>query len=227
MAGLPRYFETSIAALLLLIASPVSLLAALLIRVTSPGPILFRQARVGQSGRVFTLYKLRTMSLSREEGLQVTAANDSRVTWIGRILRKTKIDELPELWNVLKGDLSLVGPRPEVPRYVDLANPKWNRVLEAKPGITDPVTLKLRNEEALLAQVNGDREEYYLQVLQPYKLRGYVDYLNNRSSWTDIKVLLQTLIAVIFPRTAPLPSSAEIELSREPQTRFSLASSAE
>lgn len=227
MAGLPRYFETAIAALLLLITSPASILAALLIRVTSQGPILFRQARVGQSGRVFTLYKLRTMSISREEGLQVTAANDSRVTWIGRILRKTKIDELPELWNVLKGDLSLVGPRPEVPRYVNLANPKWNRVLQARPGITDPVTLKLRNEEVLLARVNGDREEYYLQVLQPYKLRGYVDYLNNRSSWTDIKVLLQTFIVIIFPHMAPLPSSAEIELSPEPQTGFSLASSPE
>ena len=226
MAGLPRYFETSIAVLLLLIASPAILLAALLIRVTSPGPSLFRQARVGQSGRVFTLYKLRTMSLSREERLQVTAANDSRVTWIGRILRKTKIDELPELWNVLKGDLSLVGPRPEVPRYVNLANPEWNRVLQARPGLTDPVTLKLRNEEVLLARVNGDREEYYLQVLQPYKLRGYVDYLNNRNSWTDIKVLLRTFIAIIFPHTAPPPSSAEIELAPEP-TRFSLVSSPE
>ncbi len=221
MAGLPRYSEASIAALLLLIASPATLLAALLIRVTSPGPIIFRQARVGQSGRAFTLYKLRTMSLSREEGLQVTAANDSRVTWIGRILRKTKIDELPELWNVLKGDLSLVGPRPEVPRYVNLADPQWNRVLQARPGITDPVTLKLRNEEVLLAQVKGDREEYYLKVLQPYKLRGYVDYLNKRSSWSDIKVLLQTSIAILFPHTAPLPNSAEIEQSHEPQNRFS------
>jgi lipopolysaccharide/colanic/teichoic acid biosynthesis glycosyltransferase len=221
MPGLPRYFEASMAALLLLIASPASLLAALLIRMTSPGPILFRQSRVGQSGRAFTLYKLRTMSVSRDEDLQVTAANDSRVTWIGRILRKTKIDELPELWNVLKGDLSLVGPRPEVPRYVNLTNPQWNRVLQARPGITDPVTLKLRNEEDLLAQIEGDREEYYLKVLQPYKLRGYVDYLNNRSSWTDIKVLLQTSIAILFPHTAPLPRSAEIEQSHEPRTHFS------
>ena len=210
MAGLPRYFEASIAALLLVVASPASLLAALLIRVTSPGPILFRQTRVGQSGRAFKLYKLRTMTFS-SDGLQVTAANDSRITWIGKLLRKTKIDELPELWNVLKGDLSLVGPRPEVPRYVNLENPQWNRVLQARPGITDPVTLKLRNEEVLLAQVKGDREEYYLKVLQPYKLCGYLNYLSNRTSWTDLKILLQTTIAIVFPRTAPLPSSAEIE----------------
>lgn len=210
MPGLPRYFEASIAFFALVISSPATLLAALLIRVTSPGPIIFRQARVGQSGRVFNLYKLRTMRLS-SEGSQVTAANDSRITWIGRILRKTKVDELPELWNVLKGDLSLVGPRPEVPRYVNLENPLWKRVLEARPGITDPVTLKLRNEEIFLAQVEGDREEYYRKVLQPYKLQGYLDYLSNRSCRTDVKILLRTSVAVIFPGAAPLPSSAEIE----------------
>lgn len=210
MPGLPRYFEAAIAFLVLVIAAPASLLAALLIRVTSPGPILFRQARVGQNGRAFNLYKLRTMRLS-SGGSQVTAANDSRITWIGRILRKTKVDELPELWNVLKGDLSLVGPRPEVPRYVDMQNPLWKRVLQARPGITDPVTLKLRNEEVFLAQVEGDREEYYLRVLQPYKLQGYLDYLSKRTSWTDVKILLHTSVAIIFPRAAPLPSSAEIE----------------
>jgi lipopolysaccharide/colanic/teichoic acid biosynthesis glycosyltransferase len=145
------------------------------------------------------------------DGSQVTAANDSRITWIGRILRKTKIDELPELWNVLKGDLSLVGPRPEVPRYVDLENPLWQRVLQARPGLTDPVTLKLRNEELLLAQVEGDREDYYLKVLQPYKLRGYLDYLSKRSSWSDVRILLQTFVAIVLPRTAPLPNNSEIE----------------
>jgi lipopolysaccharide/colanic/teichoic acid biosynthesis glycosyltransferase len=212
MPGLPRYFEASIALLLLVIASPASLLAALLIRVTSPGPVLFRQARVGRSGRVFNLYKLRTMRLS-SEGPQITAADDSRITWIGRILRKTKVDELPELWNVLKGDLSLVGSRPEVPQYVDMENPLWKKVLQARPGITDPVTIKLRNEEVFLSQVEGDREEYYLKVLQTYKLQGYLDYLNKRTSWSDIKILWQTSVAVVFPRTAPLPSSAEIEKS--------------
>jgi lipopolysaccharide/colanic/teichoic acid biosynthesis glycosyltransferase len=126
-------------------------------------------------------------------------------------LRKTKVDELPELWNVLKGDLSLVGPRPEVPSYVDMENPLWKRVLQVRPGITDPVTLKLRNEEVFLAQVEGDREEYYLKVLQPYKLQGYLEYLSKRSSWTDVNILFQTAVAVIFPRAAPLPSSAEIE----------------
>jgi lipopolysaccharide/colanic/teichoic acid biosynthesis glycosyltransferase len=147
------------------------------------------------------------------EGSQLTAADDSRITWIGRILRKTKVDELPELWNVLKGDLSLVGSRPEVPQYVDMENPLWKKVLQARPGITDPVTIKLRNEELFLSQIEGDREEYYLNVLQTYKLQGYVDYLSKRSSWSDLKILLQTSIAVVFPRTAGVPSSAEIEKS--------------
>jgi lipopolysaccharide/colanic/teichoic acid biosynthesis glycosyltransferase len=210
MPGLPRYFEASIAFLVLVIALPASLLAALLIRLTSPGPVFFLQPRVGQRGHMFNLIKLRTMRVS-SEGSQVTAANDSRITWIGRILRRTKIDELPELWNVLRGDLSLVGPRPEVPRYVDLENPMWQRVLQARPGITDPVTLRLRNEEVLLAQVKGDPEDYYLKVLQPYKLLGYLDYLSKRSSWTDLKILFETSVAIVFPRTAPVPSNHEIE----------------
>ncbi len=210
MPGLPRYFEASIALLVITVTAPASLLAAFLIWLSSPGPIFFRQERVGQRGRVFNLIKLRTMRVS-SDGLQVTAANDSRITPIGRILRRTKIDELPELWNVLKGDLSLVGPRPEVPRYVDLENPLWKKVLEARPGITDPVTLKLRNEEVLLAQVKDEPEDYYLKVLQPYKLLGYLDYLSKRSSWIDLKILFETFVAVVFPRTAPIPSNSEIE----------------
>src|SRR6267378_8100842 len=128
---------------------------------------------MGRGGRTFTLYKLRTMQL-RNEGPQLTGCDDTRVTAVGRFLRQAKLDELPQLWNVLKGNISLVGPRPEVPLYVDLENPMWKLVLEVKPGITDPMTLRLRNEEELLAEVTGDREHFYLRTLQPYKLNEYL-----------------------------------------------------
>ena len=133
-----------------------------------------------------------------------------KVARVGRLLRKSKLDELPELWNVARGDISLVGPRPEVPRYVDLENPLWRRVLEARPGITDPVTLRLRNEEELLAGCKGDPEQFYLNTLQPYKLQGYVAYLRQRSWRTDVRVLLETLLAVIFPGKVPPPEMDEI-----------------
>ena len=115
-------------------------------------------------------------------------------------MRKTKLDELPTFWNVLIGDMAMVGPRPEVPRYVKLADPVWQRILAVRPGITDPVTLQLRSEEELLLQVKGDTEEYYLTELQPQKMKGYVDYLENRNWHTDLNVLWRTLVAVVFPQ---------------------------
>src|SRR5262249_51232581 len=157
-------------------SSPILALAALGIAFTSRGGIIFRQSRVGRDGQNFLLYKFRTMRTGHS-GLQVTAGDDSRITLWGKLLRKTKIDELPELWNVVKGDMSLVGPRPEVPRYVDLNNSKWRQVLKVRPGITDPLTLRLRNEEELMSKVEGDRERFYLEILQPFKLKGYLDYL--------------------------------------------------
>jgi lipopolysaccharide/colanic/teichoic acid biosynthesis glycosyltransferase len=160
---------------------------------------LFRQRRVGRKGRIFVLYKFRTMR-SGFGGPQVTAGSDARITAVGRILRKTKLDELPEFWNVLKGEMSLVGPRPEVPRYVDLTNQQWQLVLRARPGITDPVTLRLRNEEELLAEVKGDHERFYLEVLQPFKLQGYVQYLSHRSWHEDLLVLWKTCLIVVFPK---------------------------
>ena len=209
MAGIPRPVEALAALAGLIIASPVLALAALGIAFTSRGRIIFRQSRVGQDGRIFVLYKFRTMRLG-QVGLQVTAGDDSRITYVGRLLRKTKMDELPELWNVLKGDMSLVGPRPEVPRYVDLNNRKWQRVLKVRPGITDPLTLRLRNEEELLAKVKGDRERFYLERLQPFKLQGYLEYLERRSWQNDMKILWSTGIAVIFRKSAPHPPMNEI-----------------
>ena len=150
--GIPRSVEMVLALGGLVVSSPLLFLAALLIRATSPGPVLFRQQRVGRFGKPFELLKFRSMRVENE-GAQVTAKGDTRVTRVGRLLRKSKLDELPELWNVARGELSLVGPRLEVTKYVNLEDPLWRKVLEARPGITDPVTLRLRNEEEPLAAV--------------------------------------------------------------------------
>ena len=165
--GLPHALESGLALWALAVVSPVVLGSMLAVKLTSPGPALFKQARVGQGGRTFTLVKLRTMRTDNA-GIGVTAKGDARITPVGRVLRKSKLDELPELWNVVVGDLSLVGPRPEVPRYVNFDDVLWTRVLEARPGLTDPVTLRLRNEEELLASVDGDRERFYVDVLQRF-----------------------------------------------------------
>ena len=200
--GLPRAFDVVLAGMALLLTSPLLLASAVTVALTSPGGILFRQKRVGRNGHIFTLYKLRTMRRS-DNGPQVTSGNDPRITSAGRFLRKTKLDELPTFWNVLKGDMAMVGPRPEVPRYVKLEDPMWQKVLAVKPGITDPVTLLMRSEEDLLAQVGGDTEEYYLRELQPQKMKGYVDYLETRNWHTDLGVLCRTLVALIVPHRKP------------------------
>ena len=201
--GLPRPVEVFAAVIGILISLPLLVLSIIAVAATSRGPALFRQKRVGRKGQIFILYKLRTMRKG-DGGAQITAAGDGRITWVGRILRKTKLDEIPELWNVIKGDMSLVGPRPEVPCYVDLKKAEWRLVLEARPGITDPVTLRLRNEEQFLAEVKNNREEFYLQTLQPFKLKGYLEYLSQRSWRTDIEVIWKTLLCVLFPDKAPL-----------------------
>src|SRR5262249_15729088 len=151
-SGLPRQAEAVIALAGLVMVAPLIALAAIAIAVTSRGPVIFRQKRMGRKGRPLTMYKLPTIRLANSAPL-VTAGDDTPLTRIGKFLRKMKLDELPELWNILKGDMSLIGPRPEVPRYIDLEDPMWRLVLEARPGIADPMTLRLRNEEALLVEV--------------------------------------------------------------------------
>jgi lipopolysaccharide/colanic/teichoic acid biosynthesis glycosyltransferase len=199
--GLPRAVEAALAAGGLVAASPVLAAAAAAIAATSGLPVFFRQERVGLHGRPFTLVKLRTMRKSGG-GPKVTAGNDPRITAVGRFLRRTKLDELPELWNVLRGDMSFVGPRPEVADYVHPESPLWREVLSVRPGLTDPVTLRLRHEEALLESVAGDRETYYRETLQPRKLQGYVDYLRRRSWRSDLAVLVATAGAILRPRSA-------------------------
>ena len=210
--GLPRWIEAPLALAGLVVLSPLLFVLAAAVRVGSRGPVLFRQERVGLGGRPFVLLKLRTMR-SGSSGPRVTARGDDRITAVGRVLRRTKLDELPELWNILKGDMSFVGPRPEVPAFVDPGDPLWRRVLGVRPGLTDPVTLRLRNEEDLLPPA-GDRERFYREELRPYKLRGYVEYLDRRTVLSDIVVLVQTLLAVVVPRTAKVPSLEEIRKDR-------------
>ena len=137
------------------------------------------------------------------EGSQFTASGDSRITPVGRWLRRFKLDEIPQLWNVVRGDMSLVGPRPEVPRYVDDST-LWRQVLSARPGLTDPVTLRLRDEEALLASVAAP-ESFYRERLLPWKLSGYRDYLERRSWATDLGVLGATALAILRLRRTALP----------------------
>lgn len=209
--GLPRTVEIILSMAGLSLAAPILAVVALLVKADSRGPILFRQERVGQNGRSFTMFKFRTMGNSCNGSL-ITAANDTRVTKVGRFLRLSKIDELPELWNVFKGDMSFVGPRPEVPEFVDLTDPLWQEVLEHRPGITDPVTLRLRNEEHLLANV-ADKELYYREVVQPYKLRGYARFVGDKSWKTDLRIIGRTLRAIAFPTTAILPTREEMQLS--------------
>lgn len=206
--GLPRAVEVAAAAVGFVVAAPFLLLAAAAIVATTGRSPVFRQRRVGRDGRLFTLVKLRTMR--KTEGTEVTARGDDRVTPVGRLLRRTKLDELPELWNVLRGDMAFVGPRPEVPRYFDAADPRWRAVLGARPGLTDPVTLRLRNEEELLAGVAGDREAFYRAHLQPWKLKGYAEYLARRSWRSDLAVLCETARAVLRPASAPAPTIDDI-----------------
>lgn len=209
--GIPRKFEICLALIGLALAAPILVIFAILITRNSQGPILFRQKRVGINGKEFTLFKLRTMAAAKT-GPLITSADDCRVTFIGKILRKTKIDELPELWNVLRGDMSFVGPRPEVPEFVDLDDPIWQRILEHRPGITDPVTLRLRNEEQLLTKVI-DKERYYREVIQPYKKRGYVKFVETKTWKTDIRIIGRTIKAVVLPKSVRTPSTEELRWS--------------
>lgn len=208
-SGLPRVFDLVVAGLGLVALSPVILLIGVAVKLGSPGPMMFRQQRVGRGGQDFFLLKFRSMQ-QQSSGPEVTAAGDSRVTRVGRVLRRSKLDELPSLWNVMRGEMALVGPRPEVPRYVDYSQPLWKLVLSVRPGLTDPVTLRLRNEENLLASVE-DPEGFYRKTLQPYKLGAYADYLKARSASSEARVLLSTLLAILSPARTPPPSIEEIQ----------------
>ena len=177
----------------LLFLSPVLLFVALLIRIKMPGgPIIFKQKRVGQYGRLFTMYKFRSMTVSHS-GSSVSVKGESRITPLGVKLRKYKLDELPELWNVLIGDMSFVGPRPDVPGYADKLEGDDRRMLLLNPGITGPASLKYRNEEELLAEQENP-QKYNDEVLFPDKVRINIDYMDHWSFGKDVKIIVYTVL---------------------------------
>ena len=189
-----RLFDFTFAVLGLIILSPVLIILSLLIIITSPGTALYSQKRVGRQGRLFTLYKFRTMVRNADTmtGGSITVENDGRITAIGKLLRRWKLDELPTLWNVLKGDMSFVGPRPDVPGYADKLDGDSHRVLGMRPGITGPATLKYSNEEKLLAGVDNPKK-YNDEVIFPDKVQINLKYMDNWSLWIDIKIIFKTI----------------------------------
>lgn len=188
-----KYIFDRLAALIgLHILLPVLLIITVLVKVKMPnGPVFFVQKRVGKNGRLFNCYKFRTMNV-KHNGSTISVAGESRITPLGAVLRKYKLDELPELWNVFIGDMSLVGPRPDVPGYADQLIGEGRRILELRPGITGPASLKYRNEEELLAQVEN-LQEYNDTVIYPDKVRLNLYYLNHYSFIKDIQMILCTI----------------------------------
>ncbi|SCF33209.1 Sugar transferase involved in LPS biosynthesis (colanic, teichoic acid) [Micromonospora purpureochromogenes] len=190
-----RCFDIIVAAVALILCAPVLAAVAVAIRLDDGGPVLFRQERAGRRGRSFRIHKFRTMRVA--PGSAVTSDTDDRITRVGRFLRASKLDELPQLYDVLLGHMSLVGPRPEVRRYVDCWPPvaRW-RILSVRPGITDPASIAYRNESTELARA-PQPEEYYLSVVLPRKVEMYVRYVETRSFLGDLLILARTLQAVI------------------------------
>jgi lipopolysaccharide/colanic/teichoic acid biosynthesis glycosyltransferase len=197
---LKRILDVTVAAVAILALSPILVLLAAAILVTSGRPVLFVQERIGMDGRPFRLLKLRTMLQDASNGLPITGAGDRRVTRLGRLLRASKLDELPQLVNVLLGHMSLVGPRPEVPRYVAHYSSDQRRVLQARPGLTDPASILFRDEEALLGAVPDDaRERYYLETVLPRKLAMNLEYIDQASVTCDVRLILLTVKVVLRP----------------------------
>jgi lipopolysaccharide/colanic/teichoic acid biosynthesis glycosyltransferase len=192
-----RSFDIAASFLGLLFLSPVIALVALTIKIDDGGPVLFSQVRMGKGFAPFTLYKFRTMVVEAEKkGSAITAGGDERITGIGRILRKYKLDELPQLVNVLKGEMSIVGPRPEDPHYVEIFHDDYRAILIVRPGITDYATLEFRNEETILAEYD-DPEEAYVEVILPQKLQLSKRYISEQSFFRDILIILNTLLSIV------------------------------
>jgi len=195
LSGVKRLLEMAGAAAALVVLFPVFLVIALAVHLSSPGSIIFRQHRAGRNGQLFDLLKFRTMTVSNK-GPRVTAAGDPRITKIGRYLRSWKLDELPQLINVLKGEMSMVGPRPEVPEYVALYTAEQRQVLDFRPGITSPASLALVNEESVLA-AQSDPEDYYARVLVPQKLAADLEYCRKASLSGDLRIIAATVCRLL------------------------------
>ena len=197
-------FDRIMAFIGLLFLWPVLLIVAILIKIKMPGgPAFFTQKRVGRNGKLFTMYKFRSMTVSHS-GSSISVAGESRITPLGAVLRKYKLDELPELWNVLIGDMSFVGPRPDVPGYADNLEGEDRLVLKLRPGITGPASLKYANEEEILAQVK-DPIKYNDEVIFPDKVKINLDYYYNHTFIGDIKLIFQTVFRSYELAEIPTP----------------------
>ncbi|MGJ9420542.1 sugar transferase [Massilia sp. CMS3.1] len=193
---LKRTFDLCAAAIGVLLLSPLLAAIALWIRLDSPGPVLFRQVRVGWRGALFDILKFRTMSGQTDPQRLLTVGRDPRITRAGHFLRKYKLDELPQLFNVIHGTMSLVGPRPEVPRYVACYPPlERELVLSVKPGVTDWASILFKDENAILGQAL-DPEQAYIDTILPTKLEYYLRYVRERTFWVDLRIILRTLCAI-------------------------------
>ena len=214
-AGLPRWCEICVSVLALTALSPLMALVAIAIKLDTSGPVLFRHRRIGRGGLPFELLKFRSM-ISDRPSWPLTVAGDSRVTRIGALIRRTKLDELPSLWNVLRADMALVGPRPEAPEYVDPEDALWKLLLQVRPGLTDPATLAMRNEEELLA-CTRDPESYYAGTLLPAKMRCSAKYMRRRTWASDVCVLFRTAARLLSIRAL---ARAKPELVRAEAAAF-------
>ena len=181
----------------LFLFSPLLVLFSLLIKLTSKGTVFFIQERVGENGVFFKMIKFRSMQMIQESNSTISVKGDMRITKIGYFLRKYKLDELPELWNVLVGEMSLVGPRPDVPGYADQLEGEQRKILSLKPGITGPASLKYANEEVLLA-LQDNPEKYNNEVIYPDKVNINLDYYYNNNLWIDIKIIFATIFRISY-----------------------------
>jgi len=195
---LKRIFDLFFTILGIILVSPVLLVCVLLVRLDSAGPVFFRQKRVGLNGKIFEILKFRTMTVNAEaQGPKITVSNDARITRSGAFLRKYKLDELPQLINVLKGDMSLVGPRPEVPEYVAYwPDDSRELILSVCPGITDFASIEFRNENEMLAYAE-DPNRTYIEEILPIKLKYYKKYVHERTLWLDIMLIFRTIKIII------------------------------
>lgn len=181
----------------LIVLSPMLIIVAICIKLDSKGPVFFKQKRVGKNKKIFEIYKFRTMVTDAEKlGKQITVGNDSRITRVGKFIRKCKLDEFPQLINVVKGEMSLVGPRPEVPRYVELYDEYEEQILLVQPGITDYASIEFRNENEILGN-SSDPEETYIEEIMPTKIELNMKYIRNISLAQDIKLILNTILAIL------------------------------
>jgi lipopolysaccharide/colanic/teichoic acid biosynthesis glycosyltransferase len=207
-----RLLDVTLAGVALVLGAPLLTVLAVAVKLDTRGPALFVQTRIGRGERPFRIVKLRTMTTGEHAAAQVTAAGDPRITRLGALLRKTKLDELPQLWNVVRGDMSIVGPRPEVPRYVEHYRPEWMRLFSVRPGLTDLASLAFRDEELLL-DLADDRERAYLRVVMPMKLDLALEGLEHASLLADLSVIAQTAVAVVR-RSRPTPNPIFLEAAR-------------